>query len=117
MSQLKPEIVLAAIEGCESQKRRIDDQIAELRSMLPVATPAPQRNPRDGIVQAQAETECCRQGGDRGWVEETVGSEKGCYEDKARGEEDCLEKSGGEEGVSGICSISDRAWVHVGRDV
>jgi hypothetical protein len=39
MPQLKPEIVLAAIEGFESQKRRIDDQIAELRSMLPGATP------------------------------------------------------------------------------
>ena len=32
--KLKPEIIAAAIEGFESQKRRIDDQIAELRQML-----------------------------------------------------------------------------------
>jgi hypothetical protein len=40
MPKLKPEIILAAIDGFESQKRRIDDQIAELRSMLPGASPA-----------------------------------------------------------------------------
>lgn len=33
-----PEIITAAIEGFESQKRRLDDQIAELRSMLPGGT-------------------------------------------------------------------------------
>ena len=32
--KLKPEIIVAAIEGFESQKRRIDDQITELRQML-----------------------------------------------------------------------------------
>jgi len=32
--KLKPEIIVAAIEGFESQKRRIDDQIAGLRQML-----------------------------------------------------------------------------------
>ena len=32
--KLKPEIIAAAIEGFESQKRRIDDQIAELRQIL-----------------------------------------------------------------------------------
>src|SRR5215471_574416 len=33
--KLTPEIINAAIKGFESQKRRIDDQIAELRAMLP----------------------------------------------------------------------------------
>jgi hypothetical protein len=33
--KLAAEILIAAIEGFESQKRRIDDQIAELRAMLP----------------------------------------------------------------------------------
>ena len=33
--KLTPEIITAAIEGFESQKRRIDDQIAELRALLP----------------------------------------------------------------------------------
>ena len=32
--KLTPEIITAAIAGLESQKRRIDDQIAELRAML-----------------------------------------------------------------------------------
>jgi hypothetical protein len=32
--KLRPEIITAAIEGFESQKRRIDDQIAELRALL-----------------------------------------------------------------------------------
>src|SRR3954470_21464094 len=34
MAQLTHEIITAAIEGFEGQKRRIDEQIAELRSML-----------------------------------------------------------------------------------
>src|ERR1019366_6060229 len=33
--QLTAEIITAAIEGFEFQKRRIDDQIAELRALLP----------------------------------------------------------------------------------
>lgn len=33
--KLTAEIITAAIEGFESQKRRIDGQIAELRAMLP----------------------------------------------------------------------------------
>ena len=33
--KLTPEIINAAIVGFEQQKRRIDDQIAELRSLLP----------------------------------------------------------------------------------
>ena len=32
--RLTPDIISAAIDGFESQKRRIDDQIAELRAML-----------------------------------------------------------------------------------
>lgn len=35
MQNLTPEIISAAIEGFESQKARIDEQIAELRGMLP----------------------------------------------------------------------------------
>ena len=34
-TKLTPEIVTAAVEGFEQQKRRIDAQIAELRAMLP----------------------------------------------------------------------------------
>src|SRR4051794_32355476 len=34
MAQLKLEVIQAALEGFENQKRRIDEQIAELRSML-----------------------------------------------------------------------------------
>src|SRR4051794_18495791 len=46
-NKLTPEIIIAAIEGFEQSKLRIDAQIAELRSMLPgsrteaVATPEP----------------------------------------------------------------------------
>ena len=51
-SRLNNEIVVAAIEGFGSQKKRIDVQIAELRQMLnPVATaatpvPVPQKRKR-----------------------------------------------------------------------
>ncbi|MEO8368764.1 MAG: hypothetical protein ABI806_06165 [Candidatus Solibacter sp.] len=51
--KLSDEIIAAAIEGFESQKRRIDSQIGELRAMLPggrtdgTATPeAPRRKRR-----------------------------------------------------------------------
>ena len=51
--KLRPEIITAAIEGFESQKARIDQQIADLRAMLPggaaetAATPeAPTRKRR-----------------------------------------------------------------------
>ena len=37
--KLTAEIITAAIEGYESQKRRIDDQIAELRTLLPGGSP------------------------------------------------------------------------------
>jgi hypothetical protein len=35
LQKLTPEIIAAAIEGFESQKARLDQQIAELRAMLP----------------------------------------------------------------------------------
>jgi hypothetical protein len=35
MPKLTPEIIIAAIEGFEAQKLRIDSQISELRAMLP----------------------------------------------------------------------------------
>jgi hypothetical protein len=38
-TKLTPEIITAAIEGFESQKRRIDEQIAELQALL-AGTPA-----------------------------------------------------------------------------
>jgi hypothetical protein len=39
--KLTPEIITAAVLGFEEQKRRIDDQIAELRALLPRgSTPA-----------------------------------------------------------------------------
>jgi hypothetical protein len=41
--KLSPEIIQAAIEGFESQKRRIDEQIAELRQMLKGDHTAPSR--------------------------------------------------------------------------
>ncbi len=34
-NKLTPEIIIAAIDGFESKKRQIDEQIAELRAMLP----------------------------------------------------------------------------------
>jgi hypothetical protein len=39
-SKLTNDILTAAIEGFEAQKRRIDDQIAELRQQLRGQTPA-----------------------------------------------------------------------------
>jgi hypothetical protein len=39
--KFKNEVMLAAIEGFENQKRRIDAQIAELRAMLPGGSPEP----------------------------------------------------------------------------
>jgi cell division septum initiation protein DivIVA len=43
--KLTNEIIIAAIEGFESQKHRIDDQIAELRSLLPGGTAEPAATP------------------------------------------------------------------------
>jgi len=39
--QLTNEIIAAAIQGFEAQKTRIDDQIRELRAMLPGRSEAP----------------------------------------------------------------------------
>src|SRR5664280_2707662 len=47
--KLTPEIINAAVEGFEQQKRRIDAQIAELRQMLtgsPTATAATPESPK-----------------------------------------------------------------------
>lgn len=49
--KLTHEIITAAIEGFETQKKRIDDQIAELRTLLAggssePAAPAPQKQKR-----------------------------------------------------------------------
>lgn len=52
--KLHPEIVAAAIEGFEAQKRRIDEQISELRQMLkgaPSETPS-ERGPRKRTISA-----------------------------------------------------------------
>jgi hypothetical protein len=49
--RLTNEIITAAIEGFEAQKKRIDEQIAELRSLLtgvPAKTPAPNATRKRG---------------------------------------------------------------------
>ena len=46
MKQLSQGIINAAIEGFESQKRRIDEQIAELRALSNGHTPAGTEAPR-----------------------------------------------------------------------
>jgi hypothetical protein len=43
--KLTPEIITAAIEGFESQKRRIDAQIVEIRAMLPGGRTEPAATP------------------------------------------------------------------------
>ena len=56
-----PEIITAAIEGFESQKRLLDVQIAELRQMLngtlsepgAVSAPTPKRRKRSAAVRAR----------------------------------------------------------------
>jgi len=53
---LNPEIMTAAIEGFEGQKRRIDEQISELRAMLngrqPTAAAAPRTTKRSTMSAA-----------------------------------------------------------------
>ena len=54
---LTPEIIDAAIEGFESQKNRIDQQIAELRAMrngTPAAAPATKRRGRTMSAEGRA---------------------------------------------------------------
>ena len=51
MPKLTPEMISAAIDGFEAQKRRIDTTLAELRAMLagpakPAATPKPPKRKR-----------------------------------------------------------------------
>jgi len=45
MPTLTPEIILAAIDGFQSQKAKIDAQIAELRAMLPGGSTKPATTP------------------------------------------------------------------------
>src|SRR5215472_9437324 len=55
-TQLTPQVINAAIEGFEGQKRRIDEQISELRAMLngrqPTAAAAPQTTKRPTMSAA-----------------------------------------------------------------
>lgn len=67
LQKLNPEIVNAAIEGFEAQKRRIDEQIAELRQMQgagrvePTAKPeAPKRKRRLSAAGRKAIAEASR---------------------------------------------------------
>ena len=56
-TKLTNEVLLAAIEGFESQKRRIDEQIAELRQMMtgaPAAEPASPAPSRKGARRMSA---------------------------------------------------------------
>jgi hypothetical protein len=70
--KLTPEIIAAAIEGFESQKRRIDDQIAELRSMLPggstKATVAPETPGRKRRKFSTAARRRMREAQQRRWA-------------------------------------------------
>jgi hypothetical protein len=50
-TNLKPEIINAAILGFEQQKTRIDDQIAELRTMLDGTKPTPAATPEATTVK------------------------------------------------------------------
>src|SRR5262245_45040632 len=48
MSTLRPEIIAAAVEGFESRKVRLDEQISELRGMLGGASPESTAAPHNG---------------------------------------------------------------------
>ena len=63
--KLNAEIIAAAIEGFESQKRRIDTQIGELRAMLsggrteePIAPEAPTRKRNVSATAAALRLRC-----------------------------------------------------------
>jgi hypothetical protein len=49
--KLTNDIITAAIEGFESQKRRIDGQIAELRAMLPGGSPEIDATPETPTIK------------------------------------------------------------------
>ena len=49
--KLTNEIIIAAITGFESQKRRIDGQIADLRAMLPGGTADPAATPESPTIK------------------------------------------------------------------
>ena len=52
MAKLSREIIVAAIEGFESQKRRIDEQIAELRALGNGHTPSAETPKKRGMSAA-----------------------------------------------------------------
>lgn len=52
MAQLSPGIFIAAIEGFEGQKRRIDEQIAELRALSNGQTPLAETPKKRGMSAA-----------------------------------------------------------------
>ena len=60
MTKLNPEILTAAIEGFEAQKRKIDEQIAELRTMLS-GGPAETTSPMESIPSKRRMSSASRQ--------------------------------------------------------
>lgn len=51
--QLTPDILTAALEGFEIQKRRIDEQLAQIRAIMG-GQPAPAAEPKGGIRKVGA---------------------------------------------------------------
>ncbi len=80
-SRLNPEIINAAIVGFEAQKRRIDEQIADLRRMLnsgaknggALPTPAKKRKRRLSTAGRKAIVEALR----KRWAAARRGEDKG----------------------------------------
>ena len=56
-TQLRPEIIHAAIQGFEAQKERLDVQIAELRAMLNGASPKTEAATQGGRRRRVSATE------------------------------------------------------------
>ena len=73
--KLNAEIIAAAIEGFESQKRRIDTQIGELRAMLSGSRSEGTATPEAPDTEAQSQ--CCRPSPYGRRPEEKMGSNKG----------------------------------------
>src|ERR1700751_5933284 len=78
-SKLKPEIIIAAIKGYEAQKRRIDDQISELRAILPggsaETTAAPELPARKGRKFSAAARRRMKEAQQRRWAKVRVESQ------------------------------------------
>ena len=127
-TKLTPEIITAAIEGFEAERRRIDEQITEMRAMLngaqPKAAAAPEKGTRrtmsaagrKRIAEAQAESRWA--GSDCRRVEEAVGGEAGCRRDAtvSRSQQSASQEDGSQEsrivlpanGSSGVPTANDR---------